>query len=92
MPRPHRSLQTRLAVITYSRAESAASVVRRSPLFAQLPFSQPEAIMNELKDHGVELGLGRGTAAGGSAVLEAIVAALEVRIYFGRIITLHWLR
>ncbi|KAF9516911.1 hypothetical protein BS47DRAFT_1390234 [Hydnum rufescens UP504] len=49
----------RLAVITYSRAGSAATV--------------PEVIMNELKDHGIELGLGRGTTAGGSAILEAIM-------------------
>jgi hypothetical protein len=83
MSRPYRSSQIRLAVITYSRAGSVASVVPKSPLLAQLPFSQPEVIMNELKDHGIELGLGRGTTAGGSAVIEAIVAALEVNIQFG---------
>lgn len=51
--------------------------MRKSPILAQLPFSQPDVILNELKDHATELGLGRATSAGGMAVLEALIAAVE---------------
>lgn len=56
---------------------------RVSPIIAQIPFSVPDAVMSTLKDQHSNLNIGIGTASssGGMAVLEALVAAIEVRLY-----------
>ena len=62
----------------YSRATSETSI-RRSPILGTIPLSPPDHVMMYLKTHRPEVGIGRAACSGGMAVLDAIVAALEVR-------------
>lgn len=74
-------LKIRLGVITYGRVASSGAMRRVSPIITQIPFSVPDVVMSVLKDQHNNLNIGIGTAAssGGMAVLEALVAAMEVR-------------
>lgn len=74
-------IKVRLGVITYGRAPSPGVIGRASPLIAQIPFTDAETVVAALKaQHGhLDIGLGTATSAGGMAVLEALVAAIEVR-------------
>jgi hypothetical protein len=74
-------LKIRLGVITYGRVASSGAMRRVSPIIKQIPFSIPDVVMSALKDQHDSFGIGIGTAtsSGGMAVLEALVAAIEVR-------------
>lgn len=74
----------KVGVITYGRVASDTTMRRASPIIAQIPFSDREAVMEHLREQYDSLAIGVGTAAsaGGMAVLEALVAAVEVNLRF----------
>jgi hypothetical protein len=55
-------------------------VMRRSPIIAQLPFSPLDKVLAYFQEHYSDMNVGIGTAssAGGMAVLEGLVCAIEV--------------
>lgn len=67
-------------MVTYGRAASAGTVRRASPIIAQIPFSDREVVMARLREqyNTLAIGVGTATSSGGMAVLEALVAAIEV--------------
>lgn len=73
--------QIRVGVVCYSRAVSETSI-RRSPILGTIPLSPPDYVMMYIKTHRPEVGIGQAASSGGMAVLEAIVAALEVRNFW----------
>lgn len=80
----HNARTDQIGVITYGRVASNATMRRASPIIAQIPFADREAVMEHLREQYDSLAIGVGTAAsaGGMAVLEALVAAIEVNIRF----------
>ncbi|KAF8339659.1 uncharacterized protein EI90DRAFT_2266245 [Cantharellus anzutake] len=72
---PHHRI--RVGVVCYSRAASEYSI-HRSPILGTIPLCPPEHAFMYLKTHRAEVGIGRAACSGGMAVLDAIVAALEM--------------
>lgn len=77
--------QFKIAFVCY-----APSATHPSPLLSKLSFAPPQHIVKDLKDDPARLGVGQTGSGGGRgmAVLEGLVAAVEVRallpiVYFG---------